>query len=123
MHELKLGWLSPTGEFHECSPYDHIEVARELADNMRLHCYDFKAHRAIPADDALQKAGWVYIGVSSLGIKEFRMGWVRPLTPEQIRFLEPYFDPSNEISVNKYIKYRWNEEVNLERTDCSWWES
>ena len=28
--QIKTGWLSPTGEFHPCTVYDHIYVARKI---------------------------------------------------------------------------------------------
>lgn len=111
MEYFKLGWLSPTGEFHECHSYDHIDVARELADALRLHCYDFKTERRISEDEALLKAGWAYIGVSLLGIKEYNIYWERHLTSEQRQFLQPYFDLSNDILVGRVSRDHWNFEI------------
>lgn len=69
--KLRSGWLSPTGEFFECSYSDHIDVARELAEPLKLPDYDFKTERRISADDKLMNAGWVYIGLSAIPPREW----------------------------------------------------
>ena len=30
----KIGYLSPTGELHECAPYGHLSFARDMIDDM-----------------------------------------------------------------------------------------
>lgn len=113
MSKLQQGWLSPTGEFFKCNSYDHYETARELANNLNLPSIDEKLSRIIPEDDRLLNAGWVYIGIASFMCHEWRFGWNRKLTPEQIRFLCPYFENENELPVNEFCKMRWNEEKDL----------
>lgn len=110
MKELKQGWLSPTGEFVECNSYDHIAIARDLANNLNLYQFSVKQNRPLPEDTLLMNAGWVYIGISSFMCHEWRIGWYRKLTFEQVRFLRPYFEES-DLPVNEFSVYRWKEEV------------
>ena len=111
MKEIKTGWLSPTGEFFPAGLYDHIYVARELADSLSLPSYDFKTNRMIPDDDKLLNNGWVYIGIGVYFEHEWRIGWGElPLTPEQIRFLRPYFE-ENDLPVNEIARMRWELET------------
>lgn len=110
MIELKTGWLSPTGEFSQADPYDHVAVAHELADQLHLPSYDFKRNRSISDDDKLLNAGWVYIGVGTYFAHEWRVGWNFELTPEQVQFLRPYFEDS-DIPMNEIAQERWNLEL------------
>jgi len=106
MNDINLGWLSPTGEFVKCSSYDHTETAREILSSIQnISEKDMKC-----ADDVLTDSGWVYIGVSSLGRKEYRIYWNRHLTSEQILFLKPYFEDTT-IPVNNVAKYRFEIEA------------
>lgn len=112
MNELLQGWLSPTGEFHKCNSFDHYEVARELAQCINAPSIDSKLSRIIPEDDRLLSVGWVYIGIATFKCHEWRIGWERKLTPEQIKFLRPYFENENGLPVNEFCKYRWEDEIN-----------
>ena len=106
MGELKTGWLSPTGEFCEAGLYEHIGIAKALADELHLPSYDFQTNRSISDDDKLLRNGWVYIGIGVFFEHEWRITWWGSLSPEQIAFLKPYFEES-EIPVNKVTKDRW----------------
>lgn len=108
--ELEQGWLSPTGEFFKCNSYDHIEKAKELAENLNLPDIDSKTGRIISADDQLLFAGWVYIGISVFLCHEWRVGWHRSLSQEQIQFLRPYFE-QEDIPMNSFCKTHWEEEL------------
>lgn len=110
MDDIKTGWLSPTGEFFPAGLYDHIYVARELADSLSLPSYDFKTNRMIPDDDKLLNNGWVYIGIGVYFEHEWRIGWNTKLSPEQIRFLRPYFE-QNDLPVNEIARMRWELET------------
>lgn len=102
MENLKIGWLSPSGELVECCSYDHIAAAKEIADTRGMAA-------AWHPDDALMGAGWAYIGLSSFGTRELRIGWGKFLTDYQKNFLKPYFE--NEfIPVNGVAMMRWAEE-------------
>lgn len=97
---MKTGWLSPTGEFVECDVCDHIEAACEIAG---------ERYRA---DEKLKKSGWVQITRSLMGRKEWHIYYdlYHNLTPEQIRFLRPYFE-NDEIPMNSIAKMRWEMEL------------
>jgi hypothetical protein len=99
---MKTGWLSPTGEFIECDICDHIYIAKELT---KEEC---------EADDILLKRGYVKISRSLMGNREQKIYYDLHynLTPEQIRFLRPYFE-DNDICMDKMAQMRWDIEVNI----------
>lgn len=98
---LKTGWLSPTGEFFPCDTFEHIAVAEKLAGE------------SYKADEILMKRGFVHISISLLGRKEWAIFWDlrHNLTPEQVRFLRPYFE-ENTFPVCFSAKCRWEKEIN-----------
>lgn len=53
MSEIKLGWLSPTGEMIECNAYEHIQTAYDILDKSYDMGYVFNP------DDVLVDLGWV----------------------------------------------------------------
>ena len=93
---MQTGWLSPTGEFIKCDTYDHLDVARQLTHD---GCY---------ADDLLLKRGYVKISRSLMGRREQAIYYDlrHTLTPEQVRFLRPYFE-ENDIPVSEVTQQRW----------------
>lgn len=97
---MQTGWLSPTGEFIECDVFDHIYVARQLT------------HDGYHADDILLKRGYVQISRSLMGNREQAIFYDlrHTLTPEQVRFLRPYFE-ENDIPVSEVARQRWEMEV------------
>lgn len=97
---MKTGWLSPTGEWFPCPVYDHMYVARQLADT------------TIRPDDVLIDRRWVKISISQLGRKEWRIYWHHRLglTPEQKQFLRPYFEPDSDFPVDAFTRDYWEEE-------------
>ena len=96
---MKTGWLSPTGEWYPCEVYEHIYYAKKLSG---------ETHRA---DDALIARGWVKISISHWPMKRWSIWWRRwHLTPEQKRFLEPYFAPDSELPVNEFERDYWEDE-------------
>ena len=52
MSVIECGWLSWSGKFTACNPYDHLAVAQELANGMALYSV---------ADDYLLDHGYVKI--------------------------------------------------------------
>lgn len=98
---MKTGWLSPTGEFIECDVCDHFYIARELTGEV-YH-----------ADDILLKRGYVQISCSLMGNREQKIYYDlhHSLTPEQIKFLRPYFE-DNDILMDSLVQMRWDMEVN-----------
>lgn len=107
--ELTTGWLSPTGEFFETELYGHIDKAREIARRIFPDFAD--KPRSYSYDSALQAAGWVGIYLSSFFCREWLFGFEGHLTPEQIRFLEPY--TRDYIPLNSYSLHRFQGEVEL----------
>ena len=98
---IKTGWLSPTGEWYPCPVYDHIYMAKKLADT------------TIRADEVLINRGWVQISISQLGRKEWRIYWHRHLhlSPEQKRFLEPYFALDSDFPIDELTRSFWEDEI------------
>ena len=97
---MKTGWLSPTGEWFPCPVYDHIFWARKLSGEDRR------------ADDVLINRGWVKISITQLGRREWRIYWNDRLglTPEQKKFLVPYFEPDSEFPVDDWTRHFWKAE-------------
>lgn len=92
------------GDLVECTSYDHVATAEGIVKKIGLSLPE-KRH----SDDALMEAGWAYIGVSSLGLPEWRIGWKHFLTDYQKNFLKQYFDDPKR-PVNEMARYRWAEE-------------
>ena len=96
---MKTGWLSPTGEWFPCPVYEHLYWARKLSGEDKR------------ADDALINRGWVKISISQMGTRRWSIWWKHfHLTPEQKRFLEPYFAPDSELPVDIFTKDYWEDE-------------
>lgn len=93
---MQTGWLSPTGEWHPCETYEHTTYASRILES---------------SEGRLEKAGWVKITRSAMGIREQKIYWDlrHSLTPEQIRFLRPYFE-ENDIPVCELATYRFRKE-------------
>ena len=113
---MKLGWLSPSGEFIECGYWEHLAIAHELVEKyytttiVTPNIVSIPSNTKItPDDDLLLENGWVYIGISSFGTRELRIGWKKFLTEHQKYFLKPYFEQT-EIDINSVAKLRWDEE-------------
>ena len=62
------------------------------------------------ADEMLLDRGWVQISETSMRGKVYIISWHRHLTPEQVRFLRPYFE-SDGIRVREYMRERWEKEL------------
>lgn len=97
--KLKCGWLSPSGEFIECNPYDHIAVAEEVLGS------------SIPsADEQLLNSGWVKIYRESFCGHKWGVTWYKFLTDSQKSFLSPLFkDKTNDFLA--YCKYEFEDEL------------
>lgn len=99
---MKTGWLSPTGEFCYCEPFEHLTYARIISgeeDN--------------PDIDLIDK-GWVQITISTIGAKEQYIYWndCHILTYEQKNFLRPYFE-NNDISVSFESRAAWEHDNDM----------
>lgn len=93
---MQTGWLSPTGEWHPCETYEHTTYASRVLES---------------SEDRLEKTGWVKITRSAMGMREQKIYWDlrHSLTPEQVRFLRPYFE-ENDIPVCHLAAYRFEKE-------------
>ena len=109
MEELKLGWLSPSGEFIETGMYQHMYFARQIRDRLNLQNKDRIYGKGQMSDDELLiDAGWVSITKSAMSHR-WIISWKRfSLSPEQKRFLEPYFQ--FEDFVDEYVYHNWEDE-------------
>ena len=97
---MKTGWLSPTGEWFPCEIYEHLYMARKLS-----------GEHGCRADDKLIERGWVKISISQWPTRRWSIWWRRFfLTPEQKRFLEPYFAPDSEFPCNPIERDYFEEE-------------
>lgn len=85
----KIGWLSPSGELHECNAYGHLQLAYELVKG--------KIPRNV-ADQYLLEHGWVVIYRGEFFDHDWHICWTRFLSENQISFLRPIFEnPINNI--------------------------
>ena len=66
MSAIECGWLSSSGEFISCEPYEHMAVAQELvADKVPYNV----------ADDYLLDHGWVKIYRESYCGHKWHVNW------------------------------------------------
>ena len=103
-NELKVGWLSPSGELVECPYFDHYSTARELVNKL-----GYTSRPSTANDDILVEHGWVHIGISLLGTKEWAIFWKGFLTESQKNFLKPYFE-DEERPMCLSARLKWEKE-------------
>lgn len=106
--ELKLGWLSPSGDFYECEEYDHIWKAKQL---IKTYGYNYN-EKSEWADDVIMSHGWVHITMSML-TGELMIFWDKGLTSNQRDFLRPYFEQTYR-NVSGMSRVDWEEELRNE---------
>ena len=96
---MKLGWISPDGDFIECHSYDHIATATELCKK-----FGYKADilERVPDDTLLMRHGWAYVGISELD-HNYRVGWSKFLTEPQKNVLKEYLESDR---LDKYCRER-----------------
>ncbi len=106
LNDLMSGWLSPDGSFYPCVPCEHVQVARVLCDKFGYNIWDYQGH----ADDTLMQQGWALITLSEWD-KHWRIDWkwTRKVTPQQVKFLRPYFEDAHPV--HELIRRRWEREV------------
>lgn len=66
MSAIRCGWLSSSGEFIECEPYEHIAIAEKLVDGKVPY---------MVADDYLLDHGWVKIYRESFCGHKWHINW------------------------------------------------
>lgn len=99
---MQTGWLDPTGYFYPCEVFDHVEVARDIVENMGVSFY------GTAPDDVLLELGWAKVTRSLLGMKEQHFVWEKHLTGAQKEFLKPYFEDNDEpVSMVAVVKWEY----------------
>ena len=110
---LPLGWLSPEGEFVQCSCYAHLSTAREIINMLvpeDLLCPSSKYNPEKPQPDVfLLDSGWASINIHLLGKREYCIYWNRYLTDFQKIFLKKYFE-NPEVPIDSFCRTRWESE-------------
>lgn len=101
MSTIKCGWLSSSGDFIECEPYEHIVVAERLTKDKVPY---------FVADDYLLNHGWVKIYRESFCGHKWHVTWEGFLSEAQKNYLRPIFDDS-ENDIYSYCRYCWEDEV------------
>lgn len=107
---MKLGWLSPQGDFYECHSYDHVAAAEEIISKVGIVVLD----KLRQPDDILLDVGYAKLGISSLGEKRYYVIWNRRLTPYQRYFLKDIIENENpEMSIDAHTLTKWKYEEDL----------
>lgn len=101
---MQTGWLDPTGTFYPCKVFEHVEMANDLVDLLKIESPTYHG------DETLLKNGWVQITRSLLGVKEQNIFWEKFLTEYQKQFLRPYFEENDEPVSSTAMK-RWEFET------------
>lgn len=86
------GWLSPTGKFHACSYWEHIDLAYELLGAEHKHTC------ACPDEELIQK-GWIklYTSIFADG-QQIYYNYDRPRATENQRvFLRQQYENNPDI--------------------------
>ena len=101
MSAIECGWLSSSGEFILCEPYEHMAVAQELvADKVPYNV----------ADDYLLDHGWVKIYRESYCGHKWHVDWKGFLSESQKLFLRPIFE-DYENDIYAYCRECWKDEA------------
>lgn len=92
-----IGILSPDGSFIECESYEHLELAKEIAEKLNSE-YSYKS--GIVCEEYLQKLGYIIVRARDVyGIIGYLDdGKVIYLSDEQQKWLE---DNYNEFPTDK----------------------
>lgn len=85
MSSIDSGWLSPSGEFIQCDPYEHIATAEKLAGDKVPY---------FQADEYLMNHGWVKIYRGSYLDHKWHINWHGFLSEPQKSYLKPIFEDS-----------------------------
>ena len=88
---MDTGWLSPSGEFIECEPRDHLSVADGIAQNLDIYDDDCNS------DDVLLEFGWIRISILEFLEYGFVFYFVKDNASENQRlFLRDFYDKHRE---------------------------
>ena len=106
----KIGILSPTGEFYPCESFDHLILAKEIADKIRTEQNLPLIINMVDCEDYLQKLGYIIIKARDVF---GRVGWLDDnkqiirMTKKQKDWLEKYyqyFGKAKQECVDELIK-------------------
>lgn len=97
-----LGFLSPSGVFHECDYHGHMPLADRLLEQM----YHVKSNNPV---DKLCRFGWVVIQSSFVGFAGDDAYNSPELTKEQILWLE---ERKNKMTVTQCLSLKLCLEIN-----------
>lgn len=103
---MKIGWLSPWGDFYECHSYDHFATAEDIVSKYAFTFNDYKQ-----PDDILLEIGYAKLGINSLGEKRYCVIWNKRLTQSQRYFLKDIIENENtEIPIDAHTLTKWKYE-------------
>ena len=95
---MEIGWLSKDGDFYKCKYQEHLDLACELCDKYYPGTY-------CGFERKLEESGWVKIGLSLFGNKEYFFHFECYLSDEQKNFLREWLDEhdskQNEIPISE----------------------
>ena len=105
---MLCGWLSPDGNFYPCGPYEHVDLACQLTDQLYEHVE--QVTDMTTNDDFLLKEQWIKLFCDGLivgdtihhlnyrkkWITNAQIGWIagqqHKLSPKQERCLSMYLE-------------------------------
>ena len=100
-NELKMGFMSPSGDFYETGYMEHLHIADELYKSIH------DSACVSDPEEELMKEGWLSIHV--LGILDrFLFGFMGHLTSEQIKIIKPVVEDNWDQIVRSN---RWELEI------------
>ena len=89
--EVITGWLSPTGEFIKCSPYEHVFVAEKIASELGVT----ESYRN---DQDIMEHGWININILTFFEHGIMFNYIKePITNGQKVFLLKFYDEHKDF--------------------------
>lgn len=109
MDNVRTGWLSPTGEFFPCESYEHQMVAEKLCESYGINQWS----ETWPADE-LRNKGWCSISIMVFLDHGYAIVFPECLpSPEQLRFLRPYYEGEYGLEMTTSSKHEYEEYLEL----------
>ena len=88
---METGWLSPSGEFIECEPRNHLSIADDIAQNLNISNAD------CCSDDVLLEHGWIRISILSFFERGFCFSHLKETASENQRiFLRDFYERNRD---------------------------
>lgn len=96
---MNTGWLSPSGEFIECEPRDHLGVADDIAQSLNIYDNNYNS------DDVLLEYGWIRISILSFFEHGFHFSFIKDNASESQRlFLHDFYDKHRDFISQQGMK-------------------